>query len=299
MSTLNRAFIKALRNPTAAPTLVPAPHINTAAVSSPARAAGPIAAAHTAVGPISVGQASGIGTLPAPPPRSVTARTPLRPVFEVQRMTWPPIAISLLREAADQWGAVVADLSLAAKRSENLVLITSHGRGEGRSTLMCCLIRLLAAGGLSSALVDADFGHGQLARQLRLLPQAGWAGVLTGELPLAEALIESVEDHVTLLPLQGPLADRQLPRNNPRMGASLQRLRGAYDVVLVDGGPAEVTSPADFESLLTAAQFDAAIIVRDVRGTSAEATSDLSRRLSAAGISKLDVAENFVAGNLS
>ena len=294
MSSLNRAFIKALRSPTAAPTLVSAPHINTVAVSAPARAAAPSAA-----GPSAASRTAGIGTLPAPPPRSVTARTPLRPVFEVQRMTWPPIAISLLREVADQWSAVVADLALAAKRGENLVLITSHGRGEGRSTLMCCLIRLLAAGGLSSALVDADFGHGQLARQLRLLPQAGWAGVLTGELPLAEALIESVEDRVTLLPLQGPLADRQLPRNNPRMGASLQRLRGAYDVVLVDGGPAEETSPADFESLLTAAEFDAAIIVRDVRGTSAEATSDLSRRLSAAGISKLDVAENFVAGNPS
>jgi Mrp family chromosome partitioning ATPase len=231
--------------------------------------------------------ATALSTAPEPPPR-------LRPLFEVERLPWPRVCGSLVQAAAKELAHLADELTAAAREGRKLLLVTSRRRGEGRSTTLLCLARQLSAHGLNIALVDGDFQQAQLVRQVKLLPQAGWENVLRGETPLDEALIEAVEDRITLLPLMAPLIEHEARVCRDQIDASLGRLRSEYDLVLVDGPSAEDPAGA-LDALLEAARFDAAILVRDVRSTAADALDVLVRRLSAAGVEHCEIAENFVA----
>ena len=150
--------------------------------------------------------------------------------------------------------------------------------------MLLCAARRLAARGLKVVMVDADFDHPKLARRLGLLPEAGWEEVLAGGLPLAEVLIESLEDRVALLPLPGPLSTES---GLPDPAASLDLLRRHYDLVLVDLG--EVGAEAAARNWI-----DAVVLVHDVRSTPRAELVRATRRLQAAGQVELGVAENFV-----
>jgi Mrp family chromosome partitioning ATPase len=223
---------------------------------------------------------------PEPPQR-------LRPLFEVERLPWPKVCGSLVQAATKELAHLADEMTAGARAGRKLVLVSSRQRGEGRSTTLLCLARQLSTHGLNIALVDGDFQQAQLVRQVKLLPQAGWENVLRGETPLDEALIEAVEDRITLLPLMAPLIEHEARVCRDQIDASLERLRDQYDLVLVDGPAAEDPAGA-LDALLEAARFDSAVLVRDVRKTDAGALDVLVRRLAAAGVEHCEIAENFV-----
>jgi Mrp family chromosome partitioning ATPase len=320
MSVLDRAFIKAYRKANAAHGVVGHPHANfagTAGSSGQTRStevatggtdvrrwAEPAAAAVPA--PHALGQASPPrAAMPAALPKSGKAAvaTPtfapqsapvvLRPAFEVPKFPWPALCQALLDADPHAWNRAAEQLEQAALGGERLVLVTSRARGEGRTTLTICLARLLSSRGTRLALVDADFPRAELARRLRLMPQAGWENVWAGE-PLEEALIESVADGVTLLPIKEPIATLDRLRAAP-LGRALQALKQAHDLVLVETGPIEELSAGGVELLAGAARFDAALVVCDTRGGTAGNVDGIAGRLAAAGIGHWSVLENYAA----
>lgn len=231
--------------------------------------------------------------LPSSAAKSMPARpavSRLRPLFEVDRLPWPPMCQSLARAASSDLAAAVDELLARSNRGEKLILFTSRHRGEGCTTTALCLTRLLAARGATCALVDADFAQGRMVRQLKLLPQAGWEQVLRDDLPLDEALVESMEDRVVVLPLQGPLADPQLLAQSARLAESLDRLRDEYALVVVDAGPLDDRA-AGLDKLVGAAKFDAAIVIQDVRRAS---HGDLDHLAELRSIPRVEIAENFL-----
>jgi Mrp family chromosome partitioning ATPase len=143
-------------------------------------------------------------------------------------------------------------------------------------------------------MVDGDFHNPQLARQLGVLPEAGWEDVLSGRLPLPEVLIESNEDQLALLPLRAPVHKSDSLTRGPRTASTLESLRHSYQLVLVDVGTLSERA-RDLVPLLAAGSFDAAILVRDVRMTSTKELSDAAQRLTDAGIPTYGIAENFVS----
>jgi Mrp family chromosome partitioning ATPase len=216
----------------------------------------------------------------------------IRPLLQVDRFAWPEICGSLIA-AQPAFTGLADELLTCVADTPRLFAITSRHRGEGRTTFLLTLARLLAGRGCRVAMVDGDFQNPQLARQLGILPEAGWEDVLSGRLPLPEVLIESNEDQVTLLPLRAAVHKSDTLTRGPRTASTLESLRHSYQLVLCDVGTLSERA-RDLVPLLAAGSFDASILVRDIRMTSAKELSDAARRLTDAGIATYGVAENFV-----
>jgi Mrp family chromosome partitioning ATPase len=217
----------------------------------------------------------------------------LHAAFEVDNLLWPEINYSLAAACRPQWNQLVKEIVQASKEGQKILLVTSHRRGEGRTSLVLCLAQLLSQKQQRVAVVDADFQRPQIARQLKLLPACGWDDVLQASQPLTEAWIESVRDGVTLLPISDRSETKGLA-GNPRLKQMLEALRQQNDVVLIDAGSLSDSNDREMLALLGGtAQIDAAIIVRDVRTTTFDTIHDNQRCLDAIGIGRWDVVENF------
>jgi Mrp family chromosome partitioning ATPase len=274
-----------------------APHANF--VDAPPSAS--VAAAQAPSGP-AVQPAATPAAVEAPPinPRPVilpmTGPSPIwRPVFEVTNFTWPELAGVLLDAASAQFQAAATELADACRRHRKLVAVTAAHRGEGCTVVAIALAKALADEQQRVILVDAHYGAPAMAHSLGLAPQVGWEDVLSGEKPLTEALVESLEDGITVLPLRQP-ASEDWRLSVARLKASFDELRRHCDLVLVDAGP--LGEAGDRRHLLSWAapcRVDRALVVRDLRATGDGETSDIEKRLHGCGIAQWNFVENFAA----
>ncbi len=253
-------------------TVVDRPHVGVRPphakfAEAPRRA--PSARADSAVSPTSSSQPA-VSVLdatvsPRPVILPISGPSPIwRPVFEVANFTWPELTDVLLDAAGAQFRAAASDLAEACRRHRKLVSVTAARRGEGCTIIALALAKALADQQQRVILVDAHFEAPGLADNLGLSVQVGLEDALTGEKPLVEALVESLEDRVVVLPLrQSATADWRL--SIARLKSSLDELRRHCDVVLIDAGPVGDTS--DRRRLLSWAapcRVDRALVVRDL-----------------------------------
>ena len=167
--------------------------------------------------------------------------------------------------------------------------------------MLLCVAQRLVRRGLKVVLVDAQLTAPQLARQLGLKPESGWEDVLAGRLPLAEVVIEAIDDRLAVLPCRRAVTDAERsPEAESRMAESLRTLRANYDLVLVDVGPLDegtldaLTSAEDSLARTLAGQLEAVMLVYDASATPPHHLGDVQRRLATTGIASAGVVENFV-----
>lgn len=236
------------------------------------------------------------GTLNRPAPTTEASGKPFRPAQQTGRLQWPAICRKLTDRADSEVGLLADAIAERLARDKRVVGMGSLKRGEGSTTLLLCAARRLAQQGRKTLLVDADLSHPQLPASLGLESKAGWLDVLSGRVPLEEAVIESAADGVALLPLGagdnhlGSAADGESAE-----AADLDVLRAVYDCVLIDLGSLGETS--DRQGLLpetAGALIDAVVLVQNTRTTSREELLRLQDRFTAAGIDSVGIAENFV-----
>ncbi|MBN2024474.1 MAG: hypothetical protein JW809_16965 [Pirellulales bacterium] len=229
----------------------------------------------------------------APSPPAVAPEEPFRPMLQVDSYAWPAVCTRLTPAAAAQIDQLALGL-IGAPQRPRVIGAVGSGRGAGCTTLLLGAARRLAARGLQVVLVDGDWDNPQLARRLGLVPEYGWEEALSGRLPVAEALIESVEDQLALL----PWCRRTVASAEPvavvglsDAGTILDVLADHFDLVLVDLGALETgNEPASMDGRL-----DAAVLVHNVRLGRVEQLERSRRRLAAAGIRVLGVVENFAS----
>jgi Mrp family chromosome partitioning ATPase len=310
MSTLNQAFIKAYQRQS----VIPAPHLSfspgdasanmeatpegdslTATSADDAATAPGIAPSDFADDTVSfqtVAAAVAPPVLMAPPQRPASVE-PLRAALEVEQFDWPEASESLREAAADQFRAWAAQFTSARTTT---LLVTSQQRSEGRTTVLLAAVRYLALNtpGAKVVLVDADFDRPQLAQRLGVAVQIGWEDVFAGNQPLAEALVESTADQVTLLALRDAIPARKVLANSTRLTATLRSLKQHFDYVCLDAGPL-----ADAADMVQSAVFgaetgiNAALVVRDLRQSHCEENAIVGRRLAELGVGHWDLVENF------
>ncbi len=142
---------------------------------------------------------------------------------------------------------------LSAIQAEELrvVLVTSGGPGEGKSTVSANLAVSLAQAGRSVVLVDADLRRPAIHRRFRLPNERGLADVLVGEVALADAIQEDPFSGVPVITSGPPTFLAAELISSPRMAALLEDLKGRFDIVLVDT-PA-LLAAADAAALATLA----------------------------------------------
>jgi Mrp family chromosome partitioning ATPase len=221
-------------------------------------------------------------------------REALRPAFEAHRFSWPRNVEVLIAAAGTEFAAFVDELQTRVSEGRKTLAVTGADRGEGRTTVLLALARLAATRGLRVALVDLDLRAPQLAEQLGLRPEIGWDDVYADKVPLADALVESLADGITLLPLRHSPANPRSLAGNTVLRSAIDTLRNHYDLVLIDAGPlCDDGETIDLAAALCGTTLDDAIIVRDRRHATAKLVHEVGRRLAVLGIHRWDIAENF------
>ncbi len=81
-------------------------------------------------------------------------------------------------------------LFLDRQRAGSVLLMTSPGAGDGKTTVTLGLARALALLGKSVIAVEADLRHPRFAERLRLEQGPGFSGVAGGAVDLADALVD-------------------------------------------------------------------------------------------------------------
>lgn len=214
-----------------------------------------------------------------------------QPLLQVDAFAWPK-ACERIEAVADEQIAVVAEhIENQARNGRRLIGFIGAQSGSGCSTLLLTVARRLAER-RRVAIVDANRQNPGLSRDLGLLPDVGLRDVAAGAVPLDEALVESLDDHLTLLPYSGH-AEPDYGADATTSSIDLRQITCHYDIVLVDLGATEFTNgnlaPGDNAALN---QIDASLVVQDVRGPRTNGTCRATDILQAAAVDILGIVEN-------
>jgi capsular exopolysaccharide synthesis family protein len=174
-----------------------------------------------------------------------------------------PIVIAALEpgaRTAEQYRTLRTRVAQTEHLPANVILITSPGRGEGKSLLAANLGLTMAQDCQSRiCVVDADFRHSTLHRLFGLSDVPGLADVLAGRATLADALTGLEDQQITVLPAgQAPAHPGEL-LGGSAMRRTIQTLRSQFDRVIID---APAAAPLADIGILTPLVDSVLLVVR-------------------------------------
>ena len=125
-------------------------------------------------------------------------------------------------------------VSLDRDQDANVLMVTSAQRGEGKSTVIANLAVALAQSGRTVVVVDCDMRLPAIHKVFELPNKRGLTSVLTKDVELEEAVLNSVYPRLTVL-TSGPLPPNPTELlGSSQMVALVEELRQQYDYVLLD-----------------------------------------------------------------
>jgi Mrp family chromosome partitioning ATPase len=217
-----------------------------------------------------------------------------KPALEVDAVCWPPICERLVAQFPDRFDSLADEIRRAAESHCKVVAVSGLGRDEGRTTLILCLARRLAAR-TKLAIIDGDFPNPCLAHQLGIGPEAGWETVLSGTQQLSEITIHSAADHIALVPLAAAVESAEPAQLSYRIAVSLAELADHYDLVLVDAGPMSGEPAAAKRFLQPTSGVQGIILTHDVRRGEASRLAAACLEIAASHQNLLGIAETFTS----
>ncbi|HJN66132.1 MAG TPA: hypothetical protein QF761_08010 [Pirellulales bacterium] len=215
----------------------------------------------------------------------------LKATLEVDSFCWPSVCEHLITKAGDEIRAITDELYHEIEQRRNVILVTGHQRGEGRTSTSICLATSLSKAGARVVLVDADIQRPHLARMLGVLPPGGWEEVSASGQGAEEYLIESINDKFAILPLKPETARNEWDSGLP-LPIILEQLRDDFDAVLIDAMPLEIHEPSC--SMLSACGpfIDTAILLQNKSHQNAKSLLQSTKTLINAGITPLGAIHN-------
>jgi capsular exopolysaccharide synthesis family protein len=194
-----------------------------------------------------------VGTMPQLP---VRARRPAAGGGTRKEQYWQ----SLVTESVD---AIRTQLLHAARADGiNVVMVTSAGGGEGKTSLASQLAASLARAWRKTLLVDGDLRNPAAHKLFDQPLEPGFSEVLRGEVNLADAVKPTLLSRLWLLPAGHWDSHAVQALAQDGVGGLFEQLKEQYDFVIVDSCP--VLPVAD--SLLLGQHVDGVIfsVLRDV-----------------------------------
>ena len=176
----------------------------------------------------------------------------------------------------------------ASAKNQKMILITSPGPAEGKTTVVQNLGIALAESGRKVLLVDADFRRPHLHRKFSLPNEWGLIDVLCDDTPLSDYSPEQL-GVFTGFPGLSILPNRVTQNNvskalySPRLRTILETLVDNYDMVIVDAPP--ILSVAD--TRIVASLTDALILVLRSGVTQREAAMEAYQLIQEDGLALL------------
>jgi succinoglycan biosynthesis transport protein ExoP len=176
----------------------------------------------------------------------------------------------------------------ASGKAQKIILITSPGPAEGKTTVVQNLGIALAETGRRVLLVDADFRRPHLHREFSLPNEWGLIDLLSEDQPLSEYPPERLGSFTGLPGLS--ILPNRITQNNvskalysPRLRTILESLTKRYDMVLVDAPPLLSVADARIIAPLT----DALILVLRCGVTNRESALEAYQRIQEDGLTLL------------
>ena len=127
-------------------------------------------------------------------------------------------------------------------RPPQVALVTSSGPGEGKTMIAANLGIALAETGRRVLLVDGDFRRPRLHQIFRVSNDRGLLDLLVEDIPVTDYPLESLGVSTAFEGLH--LLPNRMGRDNithalysPRLAEVIERLRGHYDMILIDSPP--------------------------------------------------------------
>lgn len=158
--------------------------------------------------------------------------------MQIPAFQWPTVTSGLLNSPA--MINLETNIQPLLTATRNQILVTSSARGSGSTTVTLALARQLAQQGKQILLIDADIESPMLAKCMGVVHQRSWASAVANHSDVAELVVSSKSEPVSLLPLS-PMATRiGWPR---QIFDWMFRIAGQiawnYDAVLFDTGPVD------------------------------------------------------------
>lgn len=170
-----------------------------------------------------------------------------------------------------------------------VVLITSPGPAEGKSTVCANLGVVLAEAGKETLIIDGDLRKPDVHGFFNVPNQLGWVNVLSGERDLSEVLAAPLPG--LKVATAGPIPPNPPePLSSPRFAQLLDEARQLFDHVLIDSPPTGSVS----DPMIIAAQADAVVLVLDSEVTRKVMLRRAVRGLEAVGANVLGTVMNNV-----
>jgi capsular exopolysaccharide synthesis family protein len=220
--------------------------------------------------------------------RWTSARTQNLPTEELAARLLTSINPS--NTAAEAYRALRTNLIYAlVDTPPKAIVMTSPGKGEGKSTTCANLGIVLSQAGKEVLIMDSDFRNPSMHKLFRLRNPYGMVDVLIGECSLQEAAMEPVPGLWVVF--AGPIPPNPTEMlGSQRFTDLLSGVRQQFDYVLVDTSPVGLGSDA----AILAFQSDGVLLVLDAQNTRKSSTRRALRRLEAVGAKVLGTVMNNV-----
>ena len=167
--------------------------------------------------------------------------------------------------AAESYRSLVTSLEfVGVDGSSRVILFTSPGASEGKTTTVANVGMAFAEAGHRTVIVDADLRRPRLHSFFEVAGSVGLSTVLSGKIDIATAVQTLDGEHPLHLVPAGPIAPNpaELLRTDT-VEAALTKLRETFDVVVVDSPP--VLPVAD--ALVLSRYIDVAVLLATADST--------------------------------
>ena len=166
-----------------------------------------------------------------------------------------------------------------------VILFTSALPSEGKTTTSVSFARAAAASGLKVVLVDCDLRHPSVHKTFGLpTPTAGLVELLAERLDPEAVMIEDEKTSLRILPIATGTANPPDLMASSQMQLLVERLRGEYDLVVLDSAP---VLPVSDSRVLSRIADETVFVVR---------WSDTPKDAAQAAIRELRLYQSNIAG---
>jgi capsular exopolysaccharide synthesis family protein len=124
--------------------------------------------------------------------------------------------------------------SRKSRPASNLLMVTSAGRREGRTTMALNLATCLAREGRSVLLLDTDRQQPSLHRILGVRPTPGLTEVFSGQADIAAAVVATSVRGLSLIPRGSTTVEALQEAGTAALAESLKSLAANYDAMIMD-----------------------------------------------------------------
>ena len=190
------------------------------------------------------------------------------------------VALHPKSPASEAFRSLRTNLHFAGSRkSTQIIMVTSAGPGEGKSTTLANLGVTMAQSGKRVLVIDADLRRPTQHKIFSVSSQPGLSNLLVDSAKPDDVIRPTRIDHLALLP-SGPIPPNPSELlDSPEAEALWPRLAQGYDQILIDTPPALAVTDA----MVLASQVDGVVVVVEAGETRRDKAKESVDMLNRAG----------------